>query len=243
MEAVPLPFEPSLSVVVPTYNERDNLPAVLGEVLAFLPRACRRFELVVVDDGSTDDSQAVISSRPEVRVIRHARNLGLTAALRTGFGAAAQEFVTWLPADGQIAPAELGKMLAAWRGEDLLLSTYHHRPDGLSRTVMSRSLRLLLYLATGFRDRLEGPYLFRRCLLDELELVARTSAGSIGLEIGAKARAFGKQIGSTEIECSPRRSGSSKVVSARNIVAYLGELWRIRRSLQALAARRRSASE
>lgn len=242
MGAVPLPFEPSLSVVVPSYNERDNLSPVLAGVLAFLPRACRRFELLVVDDGSTDGSAAAIPSVPDVRVISHARNLGLTAALRTGFSAAGGEFVTWLPADGQIAPAELGKMLAAWRGEDLLLSTYRHRPDGLSRTVMSRSLRLLLYLATGFRDRLEGPYLFRRSLLDELELVARTSAGSIGLEIGAKARAFGKRIGSTEIECAPRRSGSSKVVSAGNIVAYFGELWRIRRSLRALIARRRRAA-
>jgi glycosyltransferase involved in cell wall biosynthesis len=227
-------FAPSLTIVVPAYNERDNLPRVLGELVAFGRRACRDFEVLVVDDGSNDDSADVIPREPEVRVVTHPENRGLTAALRTGFFGAAKEFVTWVPADGQIPAGELGKILDAWQGEELVLSTYRHRPDGLVRTVMSRSLRLLLYAMTGFRDRLEGTYLFRRALLDELDLVARTSAGSIGFEIGAKTRRLGRRIASTEIECAPRLSGRSKVANARNIAAYLGELWRIRRSLRAL---------
>jgi glycosyltransferase involved in cell wall biosynthesis len=225
-------FEPSLTIVVPAYNERDNLPAVLDELLAFGRQRCRAFEVVVVDDGSSDGTAEAVSAAPELRVVKHERNRGLTASLRTGFYGARNEFITWVPADGQIPAVELGRILDAWHGQDLVLSTYRQRPDGLVRIVMSRTLRLLLYLATGFRDRLEGTYLFRRALLDELELVARTSAGSIGFEIGAKARALGKSIGTTEIECAPRRSGRSKVANARNVAATLGELWRIRRSMR-----------
>ena len=113
-----------------------------------------------------------------------------------------------------------------------MLSTYRHRPDGLGRALMSRSLRLLLFLATGFRDRLEGTYLFRRSLLEEMELVATTSAGSIGFEIALKTRRLGKSIATVEIECAPRRSGQSKVANAHNIAAYFQEIWRIRRSLR-----------
>ena len=102
---------------------------------------------------------------------------------------------------------------------------------------MSRSLRALLWLSTGFRDRLEGTYLMRRSMLDELSLVSRTSAGSIGFEIGAKARALGRRIGTTEIACAPRLSGQSKVANARNVTAYLGELWRIRASMKKLGLR------
>lgn len=235
-----LPFAPSLTIVIPAYNERDNLPRVLADALAFGRRSCSRFELLVIDDGSSDGTPDVLAAAaaPELRVIRHERNRGLTAALRSGFFGAAHDFVTWIPADGQIPPRELGKILDVWRGEDLVLSTYRSRPDGLTRAIMSRGLRVLLWAMTGLRDRLEGVYLFRRDFLDELGLVSDRSAGSIGFEIAVKARRLGKRVASTEIECAPRLSGSSKVANARNIMQSLGELWRIRRSLHELRAPR-----
>lgn len=234
-----IPFAPSLTIVIPAYNERDNLPRVVGDALAFGRRACSGFEVLVIDDGSSDGSADVLAAlaAPELRVIRHPRNLGLTAALRTGFFGAAREFVTWIPADGQIAPSELLKILDAWGGEDLVLSTYRHRGDGLGRALMSRGLRLLLFAVTGLRDRLEGVYLFRRALLDELSLVSERSAGAIGFEIAVKVRRLGKRVTSTEIECAPRLSGRSKVANARNVAQSLGELWRIRRSLRDLPRR------
>lgn len=228
-----IPFAPSLTIVIPAFNERENLPRVVGEALAFARTSCRACEVLVVDDGSSDGSADVLQTlaAPELRIIRHAHNAGLTAALRSGFYGAANEFVTWIPADGQIPLAELAKILDAWRDHDLVLSTYRRRGDGLVRAVMSRGLRLLLRATTGLVDRLEGVYLFRRALLDELDLVAAQSAGAIGFEIAVKARRLGKRIGTTEIECAPRLSGSSKVANARNVAQSFAELWRIRRSL------------
>ena len=116
------------------------------------------------------------------------------------------------------------KILRAWRGEDR--SSFPLSPSARWRLARLHValLGVLLWAATGFRDRLEGPYLFRRALVDEFQLVARTSAGSIGFEIGAKARAYGKRVGSTQIECAPRLSGHSKVANAENVTAYLGEI-------------------
>ena len=231
-------FEKSLTFVVPFYNERDNLPRVIADLLALGRDRCRKFEIVCVDDGSTDggasrasgDGVAILQA-PELRVVTHEQNRGLTAALRTGFQNAANEFVTWVPADGQIPASEVAKILDAWSGHDLVLSTYRHRPDGVVRWAMSRGLRLLLWAAIGLGDRVEGTYLFRRALLDELKLVSRTSAGSVAFEIAAKCRRSGRAINSVEIECAPRLSGRSKVANARNIAATLGEIWRIRRSM------------
>jgi dolichol-phosphate mannosyltransferase len=238
-----IPFAPSLTIVIPAYNERDNLPRVVGDALTFARASCRACELLVVDDGSTDGSDAVLRAlaAPELRVIRHEQNAGLTAALRTGFFGATNEFVTWIPADGQIPLVELAKILDAWRDHDLVLSTYRRRDDGLARAVLSRGLRLLLRATTGLVDRLEGVYLFRRALLDELDLVAARSAGAIGFEIAVKARHLGKHIGSTEIECAPRLSGRSKVANARNVAQSFAELWRIRRSVRAMPRSRRPA--
>jgi glycosyltransferase involved in cell wall biosynthesis len=229
-----MPFHPSVTIVIPAYNEAENLPAILDEALRFASEQCRDGSILVINDGSTDDTAQVLSRYgevPRLRVVTHERNRGLTAALRTGFYGADTEYVTWIPADGQIPLPELGKILDANTGEDLVLSTYRHRPDGAIRMVMSRTVRVMMRAATGLVDRIEGPYLFRRRLLDELHLVSRTSAGSIGLELAVKARAAGKRIASTEIECAPRRAGRSKVANLRNILAYLGEVWRIRRSL------------
>jgi glycosyltransferase involved in cell wall biosynthesis len=221
-----------LTVLVPAYNERANLPRVLDELIAWLRANASDYEVLIVDDGSQDGTSEVVPRVPGVRLIRHAQNRGLTAALRTGLFAAAKEFVTWVPADGQIAAGELGKVLDAWEGHDLVLSSYRRRADNWRRRVMSRGLRVLVWLLVGFGDRLEGVYLVRRALLDELDLVARTSAGSIGFEIAAKVKARRLRIGTTEIECAPRLSGVSKVANARSVVAYLGELWRIRRSMR-----------
>jgi len=237
-----IPFAPSLTIVIPAYNERDNLSRVVGEALAFARTSCRAAEVLVIDDGSSDGSAAVLQTlaAPQLRVIRHSENAGLTAALRTGFFGARNEFVTWIPADGQIPLAELAKILDVWRDHDLVLSTYRRRDDGVARLVLSRGLRLLLRVTTGLVDRLEGVYLFRRALLDELELVAARSAGAIGFEIAVKARRLGRRIGTTEIECAPRLSGRSKVANARNIAQSFAELWRIRRSLRHLPRRPRS---
>jgi glycosyltransferase involved in cell wall biosynthesis len=216
---------PSVTLVVPFFNERDNLPRVVCDLLPL-------GEVLCVDDGSSDGSAAVLP--PGVRLVTHDRNRGLTAALRTGFFAASTELVTWVPADGQIAAGEVRKILAAWDGHDLVLSTYRQRPDGWRRLAMSRGLRLMLRAGIGLRDRVEGTYLFRRALLDELHLVATRSAGAIAFEIAAKCRRLEKRITSVEIECAPRMSGRSKVANARNIADTLGEIWRIRKSMTRL---------
>lgn len=227
-----LPFRPSLTVMVPAFNERENLPRVVNELHEYLRANAGEFEILIVDDGSSDGTFDVIPRTQGIRVIRHERNQGLTAALRTGLFGAAKQFVTWVPADGQIPASELGKILAAWDGEDLVLSTYRQRADNWRRRVMSRTLRVIIWALLGFSDRLEGVYLVRRALLEELDLVSRTSAGSIGFEIAAKIRARKLRVASTEIECAPRMSGASKVANARNVTAYLGELWRIRQSMK-----------
>ena len=228
--------EPSVSIVVPCYNERENLPAVLDALLtwgrgAIVRSVLSQFEIVVIDDGSVDGSTAQLAVASEVRVVAHAKNLGLTAALRTGFSSATCEFVTWVPADGQIRPDAIEALLLARRhDEPLVISTYAHRPDGLVRAVMSKTARLFVHALIGFGGRLEGIYLFRRSLLEEIDLVSSRSAGIVAFELAAKVQRSGHAIATTEIDCLPRRSGRSKVADARNVATFIAELLKIRAS-------------
>ena len=101
-----------LSLVVFAYNEEANVPAVLGRILGWLKTQGGPYELLFVDDGSSDATanmaRDVMGSDPACQVLRHERNRGIGAALKTGYSASTLPWVTFLPCDGQIAPEELG---------------------------------------------------------------------------------------------------------------------------------------
>ena len=108
--------ELQLSVVVPVFNERDNVAPLVGEIVAAL-RAQVDFEIVYVDDHSRDDTLAVLESLkrqvPELRVLHHVQQSGQSTAVRNGVKAARAPWIATLDGDGQNDPADIPKMLAA----------------------------------------------------------------------------------------------------------------------------------
>lgn len=107
---------PELSVVVPVFNERDNVIPLLGEIAAAL-RGRLDFEIVYVDDASRDDTLAVLRAActefPELRVLHHGRQCGQSTAVWNGVRAACGRWVATLDGDGQNDPADIPKLLAA----------------------------------------------------------------------------------------------------------------------------------
>ncbi|HMM66733.1 MAG TPA: glycosyltransferase family 2 protein [Dokdonella sp.] len=106
---------PQLSVVVPVFNERDNVLPLIGEIAAAL-RGRIEFEIVYVDDASKDDTLAVLTAAkadyPELRVIRHLAQSGQSTAVRNGIKAARGEWIATLDGDGQNDPADIPKLIA-----------------------------------------------------------------------------------------------------------------------------------
>jgi dolichol-phosphate mannosyltransferase len=106
---------PELSVVVPVFNEQDNIPPLLAEIAAAL-RGHADFEIVYVDDASRDGSIDVLAAAkaeyPELRVIRHASQSGQSTAIRNGVKAARGAWIATLDGDGQNDPADIPKLLA-----------------------------------------------------------------------------------------------------------------------------------
>lgn len=111
-----LVMTPELSVVVPVFNERDNIALLVHEIVAAL-RSRLPFEIVYVDDHSTDDSVQQLKSLqeqvPELRVIRHLVQSGQSTAIRTGVKAARSRWIATLDGDGQNDPADIPKLLEA----------------------------------------------------------------------------------------------------------------------------------
>ncbi|WP_295921408.1 glycosyltransferase family 2 protein [uncultured Xanthomonas sp.] len=117
----------SLSVVVPVFNERDNVPPLVAEIVAAL-RGTIDFEIVYVDDHSRDDTLAVLeglkASTPELRVLHHVGQSGQSTAVRNGVKAARGLWIATLDGDGQNDPADIPKLLAARQAAEPLVKLF-----------------------------------------------------------------------------------------------------------------------
>ena len=133
---------PELSLVIPVYNEQDNLPILAAEIAAALRPLGLPYEVLFVDDGSTDESPAVLArlagADPVLRVLRQRRNSGQSAALDAGFRQARGAVVVTLDADLQNDPADIPRLLAALDSCDVVCGVRRKRQDGWLRRVSSR---------------------------------------------------------------------------------------------------------
>ena len=139
---------PHLSLVIPLYNEAENLPVLAAEIRRALEPTGRSWESLFVDDGSTDASAAVLAALaardPTVRILRHRRNAGQSAALAAGFAAARGAIVVTLDADLQNDPADIPALLArlgdspAASDCDAVSGIRRRRQDSWVRRISSR---------------------------------------------------------------------------------------------------------
>jgi len=135
---------PDLSVVFPVYNEEENIPILLDEIAKALDGRGWTYEIVAVDDGSTDRSLEVLREQraryPMLRVLAFAKNSGQTAALDAAWRAAKGRSVVSLDADLQNDPADIPKMMQALdeRGVDMIIGVRVNRHDTWSRRMQSK---------------------------------------------------------------------------------------------------------
>lgn len=219
-----------LSVVIPAYNEEGNIGDFVLELRNFLQTIDMFSEIIVVDDGSFDLTATTVKSLvPQVsslRLFSHGRNLGLGAALKTGFENAAYDSIFWLPGDGQLPVSEIRKFLDVFSGCDMVVSLYEKRGDGCIRNFVSSTWRFLLKILVGYDVRIQGNYLFRKELLNGITLFSNT--GLMNLEFPNKVKNAGHKIKTVVMKCEARRSGRSKVFNLRTILKTFKEMLDLR---------------
>jgi glycosyltransferase involved in cell wall biosynthesis len=145
-----------LSVVVPVYNEERSVELLFDEIRAALEPLEQEWEVVFVDDGSTDASFSALtrlhSRAPNVRVVRLRRNFGKAAALSAGFGQSAGDVIVTIDADGQDDPSEIPRLLAKLdEGYDLVSGWKTKRRDPWRRRVLSRIFNRVTGWISGVR--------------------------------------------------------------------------------------------
>ncbi len=227
----PLPDAPAVSAVIPMYNEEENIGHALRFLVEALERHAGDYEIVVVDDASTDKSPEIVgraaAENPKIRLIRHARNQKLGRTLRTGFAAATKELIFYTDADIAIDPHDLGRAVRAMRltRADLITAYRFDRvPEGHRRAVYSVAYNALIGLLFGwpFRDINFACKLLRREVLECIEL--RSEGSLIDAELVIKAKNAGFVVQQIGVDYFPRAFGQSHLSSPAVVLRILREL-------------------
>ena len=205
--------KPYVSVVIPVYNEQENLEALFARLTAVMDKSGKPFEILFTNDGSRDRSGDILRDfhhrRPsQVRVIDFNGNFGQHMAIMAAFEHARGEVVVTLDADLQNPPEEIPKLLAAIeQGHDVVGGYRKNRKDTLFRKYASRLINGIRARITNIRMRDQGCMLraYRKNIIDNIVASRETSTF-----IPALAYSFAADPAEVEVEHAARAAGESK---------------------------------
>jgi glycosyltransferase involved in cell wall biosynthesis len=241
--------------VLPAYNEQDNIARAVMHAIEVLPALASEWEVIVVDDGSRDQTAAVVERLvsehyPNVRLLRHPVNKGYGAALRSGFLRARHEYVFYTDSDNQFDIGELRYALPMMRDADVLIGFRVYRYDDPIRVVMSWVYNRLVRIMFRVRVRdVDCAFkIFRREVTDKIFI--ETDSFFVDTELVAKARKWNFRIVEKGVRHYPRSAGETTVSSSDipRTLRVVFQMWlRIhrptRRQLEAATAQRLEAEQ
>lgn len=228
------PSRPGVSVVIPALNEQETLQSIAEWTVAVLREISDDYEVVIVDDGSTDETgriaDALAARSPGMRVVHNPHPTGYGGALHTGFTAATKELIGLITADAEFHPTDLPRFVEAIADADIVTSICPHRPMPGYRKFLSWGWRTCMLLVLGERPQIEGTYMVRRDFFRQLEIESRS--GMYVMEMLIKAHRRGARMKVIAIDVYPRADMSkSKVANLRTIVKHITEMFSLRQRL------------
>ncbi|MBI1373159.1 MAG: glycosyltransferase [Phycisphaera sp.] len=213
-----------LSIIIPIYNEQENIAAMAERLDAAMATLDRAWEVIYVNDGSTDDSaamlDAVAAANPRVRVVQFRRNFGQTAAMMAGIDHARGEILVPMDGDLQNDPADIAALLAKIdEGYDVVSGWRKNRQDAwLTRVLPSRCANMLISWISGVHLRDYGCSLkaYRREVIQGVKLY-----GEMHRFIPIYANWQGAKVAEIPVNHHPRTAGTSKYGLNRTIKVLL----------------------
>ncbi|MFN2586689.1 MAG: glycosyltransferase family 2 protein [Actinomycetota bacterium] len=227
----------SLSCFFPAFNEEENIGGVLEEALAVLPRFADEFEVIVVDDGSSDGTGEVVREYARgderIRLVTHEVNRGYGEALRSGLNAARGDAVFFTDADRQFHLDDIARLLAAYPTSPFVVGYRLKRSDPKHRLFVARVYHAALKAVFGLRVRdVDCAFkLLDRTALDPIrpDLVSRSAF--ISPELLIRARMAGVSVVEVGVPHYPRAAGRPKGATPKVIARTIKEIFVMRRRL------------
>ncbi len=222
----------SISVFFPCYNEQDNLAQTAEKALAVLQKLNAHFEIIIVDDGSSDKTgqiaDEIAAANNSVKVVHHQKNLGYGAALRSGFNAATKHLVFYTDGDGQFDIAEMPPLLPLMNEYDIVSCYRLNRRDSLLRRFNGFCWTKLVCLLFGLKLRdIDCAFkLYKTEIFDNIQLAS--TGALIDAEILARAARKGYRITQKPVRHYPRTAGRQTGAKLRVILRAFIEILKLR---------------
>lgn len=222
----------SLSIVIPAHNEESTVVGVVEEVSTIAQQMGLDYEIILVNDGSTDQTGPLAHTLSEriarFNLVEHFPGRGYGGALKAGFAAAAKEWITFFPADRQFVFGDIAKLLGQSSTADIVSGYRANRQDNSIRRLNAWGWNMLIKMFFGYlgRDIDCGFKLFRREILKHVRLVS--DGAMLDTELLAGAKACGYRIGEVEVTHLPRTAGAATGANLPVIAKAFRDLLRFR---------------
>ena len=220
----------SLSVFFPAYNDAESLPELLERTFQVVPRLSADYEVLVINDGSTDGTAAVLQKlalryAPHLKIITHETNRGYGAALRSGFAACSKDLVFYTDGDGQYDVREIEKLWTKMRPDVDLVKGYKlNRADGKARIWIGRAYNWVVRHLFRIRIRdVDCDFrLIRRSVLQRIQLYS--DSGSICVELIKKIQNVSGRFEEAGVHHYPRMHGRSQFFRLSSLLSTFWQL-------------------
>jgi glycosyltransferase involved in cell wall biosynthesis len=228
-----------LSVIFPAFNEEANIRRTVETIRGVLPKIATKWEIIVVNDGSTDATaltcEELKARYPEVKAIHHERNRGYGAALKSGIMSAKYDLIFFSDSDGQFDFRDLQQLIRWSEDYDIVVGYRAKRHDPLYRRLNALGWNILVrfVLRIKIRDIDCAFKLFRRSVFDHIQI--RCVGAMVNTEILAQATQLGMRIHQVKVNHLPRRYGKQSGANVRVIAKAFRELCRLWRKLRHVA--------
>lgn len=221
----------SVSAFFPCYDDSKTIPALVWKVDAALKTLTDDYEIIVVDDGSHDDSRDVVRALmveiPQLRLVEHSRNCGYGGALRSGFETSTRDYIFYTDGDGQYDPGELALLARDMRpGVDVVNGYKISRQDPWYRHVVGGAYQWTtkIFFSLPIRDVDCDFRLLRRSVFDKIAL--ESTNGAICIELVRKLKDSGCRMVEIPVHHYPRAYGTSQFFKPRRIARAVGGMVR-----------------
>jgi glycosyltransferase involved in cell wall biosynthesis len=226
----------SISVFFPCYNEQDNVERTVNNALDVLKNLKADFEVIIVNDGSRDDTARIVDDiaarNDRVKAVHHKTNLGYGAALKSGFKAATKELVFYTDGDGQFDISEMPPLIPLIDRFDIVSCYRLDRQDSLIRKFNGWAWTKLVCLLFGMKVRdIDCAFkLYKSQIFDNIEM--SSDGALIDAEILARAVRKGYTVTQRGVHHFPRTAGEQTGANLKVILRAFRDLLKLRRKIR-----------
>lgn len=218
----------SLSILIQVYNNQKTIGKVLQEAIAIGGKYTKSFELLVVDDASSDNSLSIINQYAkrygQIKVIAHPNNLGFGKTIKESYEKASNDFIFTIPGDRQIRAEILPKLLEKMDKFDLVVGRREKRQDSFWRRMQSRIYNNILRFIFGLKVKdVNSSKLIRKKILENITL--NSDSAFVDAELCLKAKRKGYRIGEAVIPHFPDESKGGGGAKLQTVLPVIKDLW------------------